>query len=148
MDFSCILCTSVINYDCWLQMGHTNRRFWGVFCTKSISWPNGQLFPIHTIHILKAIVPAVNLAIWSIWHLFRLVASFRIAKADVKSAVKAKFENHMMWDRRTKATLRVLTSYMHQYILYTPFWSIYALIGGAFPTFVLESHFDFLCLSK
>ena len=26
------------------------------FCT------NGQMFPIHTIHILKAIVPAVNLA--------------------------------------------------------------------------------------
>ena len=25
-------------------------------------WPNGQLLPIYTIHILKAIVPAVNLA--------------------------------------------------------------------------------------
>ena len=32
------------------------------FAQNQFSWPNGQLLPIHTIHILKAIVPAVNLA--------------------------------------------------------------------------------------
>ena len=32
------------------------------FAQNRFSWPSGQLLPIHTIHILKAIVPAVNLA--------------------------------------------------------------------------------------
>ena len=32
------------------------------FAQSWFSWPNGRLLPIHTIHILKAIVPAVNLA--------------------------------------------------------------------------------------
>ena len=32
------------------------------FAQNRFSWPNGQLLPIHTIHILKANVPAVGLA--------------------------------------------------------------------------------------
>ena len=32
------------------------------FAQNRFSWPNGQLLPIHTIQILKAIVPAVDLA--------------------------------------------------------------------------------------
>ena len=32
------------------------------FAQNRFPWPNDQLLPIHTIHILKAIVPAVNLA--------------------------------------------------------------------------------------
>ena len=44
-------------------LAHTNSRFWDVFFAQNrFSWTNGQLLPIHTIHILKAIVPAVNLA--------------------------------------------------------------------------------------
>ena len=39
------------------QSGH--RVF---FAQNRFSWPSGQLLPIHTIHILKAIVPVINLA--------------------------------------------------------------------------------------
>ena len=40
---------------------HTEIAVFEVFFFR-FSWPNGQLLPIHTIHILKANVPAVYLA--------------------------------------------------------------------------------------
>ena len=42
---------------------HTKIDVFGVFFAQNrFSWPNGKFLPIRTIHILKAIVPAVDLA--------------------------------------------------------------------------------------
>ena len=44
------------------KLSAVGQNFLSDMTWKRISWPNGQLLPIHTIHILKAIVPTINLA--------------------------------------------------------------------------------------